>query len=132
MSLTRRLFTRSLPAAPILAKQALSAHGAELAGIRLGVAGSAAGESGAPAVNTGWGLGKFIKAGLTNREEVLEVLERTSWTGNLDPDLFANRSFSLAAKFRLQRRRNAVRQLHAEENDAPTIWRFVDTLRGRK
>lgn len=116
MSLTRRLLMRALPAAPVMAKAAVAKEAAELANVSTALAGVAdlAGRP-TPFYSTTKSILAAIKAGLVKREDVLRELERSAYVSQIDPDLAAMKSFSLDAKFRAQRRRNAERDLAASE-----------------
>jgi len=71
-----------------------------------------------------------VRTGVLSREDIYEALLRRQYVDSIDPDIYEARSFSTVAKVRMQRERNARRQLEYElgENVGARVW---DSLRAK-
>jgi hypothetical protein len=139
MSITRRLFATAMPALPLAAKQAVG----HLAGAAPAIDLS---ETKGFALN---GTGAYVDAIkatpkmdhqevlrlLLNDKELWKELYEKAFEGTkgqvtqLDPDLAANKSYSLTFKVLVQRQRMAEKQveqaLHQNENLSGNAWSIV-------
>lgn len=118
MSITRRLFAQALPALPTAMKAAAAAGVSDGVGVgkALGYAVSQAGC--APASPDYDGHLAYLKGELArlveNRSDRLGYFMRS--VCRLDPDIASNRSFSLAARIRLQAERDEARDFEQQRD----------------